>query len=102
MNKSRKLVKYGYRYLLVTGVVDYIISLELKKSPFIFYYFTVIEKKQLNKGTPVFISVFPIHISFHADPDPRSQKCPYGSGTGSRPLIFYSDPDPDPRGIKDK
>ena len=30
--------------------------------------------------------VFRIRISFHADPDPGSQKCPYGSG--SRPLIF--------------
>ena len=42
--------------------------------------------------------VFRIRISFHADPDPGSQKCPYGSG--SRPLIFYSDPDP--RGVKIK
>ena len=37
-------------------------------------------------------SVFRIRISVHADPDPGSQKCPYGSE--SRPLIFYSDPDP--------
>ena len=33
-----------------------------------------------------------------SDPDPGSQKCPYGSG--SRPLIFY--PDPDPKGVKIK
>ena len=46
----------------------------------------------------VFVSVFRIRISFYADHDPGSQKCPYGSG--SRPLIFYSDPDPDPRGVK--
>ena len=30
---------------------------------------------------------------FHADPDPGSLKCPYGSGFNSRPLIFYLDPD---------
>ena len=35
---------------------------------------------------------FRICISFHADPDPGSQKCRNGSGSG--PLIFYSDPDP--------
>ena len=40
--------------------------------------------------------VFLIRISFHADPDPGSQKFPYGSG--SRTLIFYSDPDP--KGVK--
>ena len=49
-------------------------------------------------------SVFWIPISFHADPDPDpgSQKCPYGFG--SRHLIFYSDlyPDPDPKGVKIK
>ena len=47
-------------------------------------------------------AVFRIHISFHVDPG--SQKCPYGSGFGSRPLLFnfYSDPDPDPRGVKIK
>ena len=28
-------------------------------------------------------AVFRIRISFHADPDPGSQKCPYGSGCGS-------------------
>ena len=42
------------------------------------------------------VAVFRIRISFHADPDsdpdPGSLKCPYGSGSG--PLIFYSDPDP--------
>ena len=43
-------------------------------------------------------TVFRIRISFHADPDPGFQKCPYESG--SRPLIFYSDPDP--RGVKIK
>ena len=43
-------------------------------------------------------AVFRIRISFHADPDPGSLKCPYGSG--SRPLIFYSDPDP--KGVKIK
>ena len=37
-------------------------------------------------------TVFRICVSFNADPDPGSQKCPYGSE--SRPLIFYSDPDP--------
>ena len=47
-------------------------------------------------------TVFRICISFHADPDPGSLKCPYGSGSGSRPLIFYSDPDPDPKGVKIK
>ena len=26
-------------------------------------------------------AVFRICISFHADPDPGSQKCPYGSGS---------------------
>ena len=44
--------------------------------------------------------MFRIRISFHADPDPGSLKCPYGSGSGSRPLIFYSDPDP--KGVKIK
>ena len=43
-------------------------------------------------------AVFLIRIRFHANPDPGSQKCPYGSG--SRPLIFYSDPDP--KGVKIK
>ena len=42
-----------------------------------------------------FLAVFRIRISFHPDldldPDPGSLNCPYGSG--SRPLIFYSDPD---------
>ena len=57
---------------------------------FLFYY--------LGKYLPVPSSVFRIRIIFHADPDPGSQKCPYGSG--SRPLIFYSDPDP--RGVKIK
>ena len=28
-----------------------------------------------------FAPVFRIRISFHADPDPGSQKCPYGSGS---------------------
>ena len=28
--------------------------------------------------------VFRIRVSFHADPDPGSQKCPYGSGSGSK------------------
>ena len=42
--------------------------------------------------------VFRIRISFHADPDPEFQKCPYGSE--SRLIIFYSDPDP--RGVKIK
>ena len=28
-----------------------------------------------------FFAVFRIRISFHADPDPGSQKCPYGSGS---------------------
>ena len=37
--------------------------------------------------------VYRIRISFHADLDPGSQKYPCGSGSGSRPLIFYSDPD---------
>ena len=48
--------------------------------------------------------MFRIRTSFLADLDPRSQKCPYGSGSGSRPLIFYSDVDldPDPRGVKIK
>ena len=43
-------------------------------------------------------SVYLIRISFYADPDPEpgSQKCPYGSK--SKPLIFYSDPDP--KGVK--
>ena len=27
------------------------------------------------------LSVFRIRISFHADPDPGSKKCTYGSGT---------------------
>ena len=40
----------------------------------------------------LFGTVFQIRISFYADPDPGSLKCPYGSG--SRPFIFYSDPDP--------
>ena len=48
----------------------------------------------------VFKTVFRIRISFHADPDPGSQKCPYGSGSGSTSLIFYSDPDP--KGVKMK
>ena len=34
----------------------------------------------------IFKPVFRIRKSFHADPDPGSQKCPYGSG--SRPLFF--------------
>ena len=34
----------------------------------------------------VVIPVFWIRVSFHADPDPGSQKCPKVSG--SRPLIF--------------
>ena len=46
------------------------------------------------------LAVFWICIRFHADPDPGSLKCPYGSGSGSRPLIFYSDPDP--KGVKIK
>ena len=37
-----------------------------------------------------------IRVSIH--PDPGSLKCPYGSG--SRPLIFSSDPDP--KGVKVK
>ena len=41
-----------------------------------------------------------LRISFHADPDPRSQNCPYGSG--SRHLIFYSDPNTDRGGVKIK
>ena len=47
--------------------------------------------------------VFWIRISFHADPDPGSQKCPYGSGSESRsrPLILYSDPDPTGLKIKE-
>ena len=49
-------------------------------------------------GFAHFDAVFRIRKSFHADPDPGSQKCPYGSG--SRPLIFYSDPDP--KGVKIK
>ena len=44
--------------------------------------------------------MFRIRISFHADPDPGSQKCSYGSG--SRPLIFYSDPYTDPKEVKIK
>ena len=44
----------------------------------------------------LFKPVFRIRLSFHADPG--SQKCPFGSG--SRPLIFYSNPDP--RGVKIK
>ena len=58
--------------------------------------------KNKNKIPVYFIrlptTVFRIRISFHADPDPGSQKCPYGSG--SRPLIFYSDLDP--KGVKIK
>ena len=45
-------------------------------------------------------AVFRIRISFHTDPDPGSQKCPYGSASRSRPLIFYSDTNP--RGAKIK
>ena len=47
-------------------------------------------------------TVFRIRISFHADPDPGSLKCPYGFGAGSRLLIFYSYPDLDPEGVKIK
>ena len=43
-------------------------------------------------------AVFRIRLIFHADPDPGSLKCQYGSGF--RPLIFYSDPDP--KGLKIK
>ena len=52
------------------------------------------------RSSDIFQPVFRIRISFHADPDPGSLKCPYGSG--SRPLIFYSDPDLDPKGVKIK
>ena len=34
-------------------------------------------------------TLFRIRISFHADPDPGSLKCPYGFGAGSRLLIFF-------------
>ena len=49
-------------------------------------------------------AVFRIRISFHADPDPDPGflKCPYGSRSGSRPLIFYLDPEPDLKGVKIK
>ena len=34
------------------------------------------------------LPVFRIRISLHADPDPGSLKCPYGSGSRSRTLIL--------------
>ena len=53
-------------------------------------------------GFAHFDAVFRIRKSFHADPDPGSQKFPYGFR--NQTLIFYSDsdPDPDPKGLKNK
>ena len=41
------------------------------------------------------LPVFRIRISFHPDPDPGSQKFPYGSGS-------VSDPDLERKGVKIK
>ena len=48
----------------------------------------------------VWRAVFWMRISFHADPDPGPLKFPYGSRSGSRPLIF--DSVQDPKGVKIK